>query len=116
MGALQDGWEGYQQDLTLVCKWFEKGTDLHISILEMWVVIIALSAFEDYLFGGSLVLMSNNSAYLNKYTFLCIVTLQVFVWAEPHAMEMLAGSFSLQDQVILTEWSRLPWVFDKICC
>ena len=92
---------------------------LHINILEMKEVQIALIAFKDWII-ESVVFMSNNAtvlAYIKKQ--------EILARAEQFAIFLTAwyilgkNIFPYQlirsDQVLLTEWSLLPRMFDVIC-
>ena len=113
--------------VTSVGAWMKKKAVLPITIVEIRAVILAL-IFQEH------VMVFDNvtvAAYFIKQegTMSCplyLLTQQVFGWMEFHSIELvvrfvprrsrdIADQLSHQDQVIGTEWSLHPQVFDTTC-
>ena len=123
------GWVALLQDLTSVEIWTEEELNLHVNILEMKAVQLALNVFRDWIMGESVVLMSNSAtmmAYIKKLgtvsRVMCNLAQEILTWAEQFATwyilakkNIIANQFSHLDQVLPTNWSLLPWLFNAVC-
>ena len=114
--------------------WSQEENSLHVNMMEMKALSLALAAFLPQLSGQSVVPMSNNAmdvAYLwhqggTVCRVLCHMAAEVVLWTKHHLVSLmaryilgtrnvLADQFSHPEQVLPTEWSRLPRVFEGIC-
>ena len=62
-------WGIHLEELLTVGEWTSHESSMHINSLEMWVVLLALSAFQDGIMNHSLVLITSDTsivASLNK--------------------------------------------------
>ena len=113
-------------------EWLTQKIDLYINTLEMRAVPLPLLAFQDWIIGQSLVLVTDASvvAYLHKQggtnsSSLCLPTQQIVIMIEFLAVEIsaryimskqniVANQLSHKDQVIPIEWSLFPWFFSEL--
>ena len=128
------GWGAQLLDLTASGMWSDVEAQEHISVLEMQAVELVLASFLPQLVGQSVVLMSKNASvvvYLRHQggtvsRRLCQMASAITVWAEqnsirlearyiPDKWNILVDQLSRPDQILPTEWSLLPRVFDRIC-
>ena len=103
-------------------------------MLEMKAAALALTVFLPQLSGQSVVLLSGNASVVAHLRHqggtvswaLCLMAPKITKWTEWHSvhlsaryipgrMNILADQLSRPDQVLPTEWSLLPRVFEGIC-
>ena len=132
--ASLSGWGAYLLDFTASGMWPAVETQKHINALEMRAMEPALTSFLPQLVGQSVILMIDNAsvvAYLSHQggtvsRQLCQMASAITVWAERNLIRLearyilekqniLADQPSCPDQILPTEWSLLPRVFDRIC-
>ena len=129
------GWRALLLDSTALGVWSEEQSQKHINVVEIRAVELALASFLPQLAGQCLVLMSNNAsvvAYLwhqggTVSRRLCLMASVIGLWTEWHLIyleahyipgkkkNILADQLNCPDQILPTEWSLLPCVFDGIC-
>ena len=127
------GWEAHLLDLMASGVWSQKECSLRINVLEM-KPLFWQGSLSAPVIGQSVVLMSDNAsvvAYLRNQggtvsRILCCMTAEVVLWTETHSVSLttryilrkknvLADQLSRPDQILLTERSLLPRVFEGIC-
>ena len=103
-------------------------------MLEMRAVELALAAFLPQLARQSVVLMSGNAFVVASLWHqggtvswrLCLMSSVITQWTKRHSVQLearnipgkkniLANQLSRPDQILPTEWSMLPRVFEEIC-
>ena len=127
------GWGAHLLDLMTSGVWTEEESQEHINMLEMRAVEFTLAAFLPQLARQSVVLVSDNVSFVAYLRHqggtmswrLCLICIRITQWTERHLVQLeacdipgkknvLADQLSQPDQVLPTEWSQLPQVFEGI--
>ena len=126
------GWGAHLLDLTASGVWSEKESQECINVLKWRVVDLALLP---QLAGQCVVLMSDimpvqvaslrhQGSTVSRRV--CLMTFTITQWTERHSVllepryvpgkkNVLADQLSQPDQILPTEWSLLPQVFEELC-
>ena len=133
--ASKEGWGAHLNEFTARGTWSLPESKLHINYLELKAVLLALKEFQDLCVGKMVLIATDNAtvvAYINKEGGmrsgpLCALlwriltwctSKQVTLWARfnfPGQLNVVADKLSRLGQIIQTEWSLLPQVFQEIC-
>ena len=132
--ASNEGWGAHLGDYTARGIWSLLESKLHINFLELKAVSLALKAFEPLCRGQVVLVATDNTtvvAYINKEGgmhsgSLCALLWRLLSWCSlrkvflrarhiPGRLNVIAEKLSRQRQVIQTEWSLHPEVFNQIC-
>ena len=109
-------------------------TKLHINFLELKAVFLALREFQDLCTNKTVLIATNNTtvvSYINKEGGmrsgpLCALLWRILTWCTtkqvtlkarhiPGRLNVVADKLSRLGQIIQTEWSLLPEIFQAIC-
>ena len=132
--ASNEGWGAHLGDYTARGGWSVPESRLHINFLELKVVLLALKAFKPLCRGQVVLVATDNTtmvAYINKEGgmrsgSLCALLWRLLSWCNlreiclraryiPGWLNVIADKLSRHHQVIQTEWSLHPEVFNQIC-
>ena len=114
--------------------WSGEEADKHINELELLAVFIALKHWESQLRDLPVMVLSDNSTtvcYIRKQggtraPHLCLLVWQILHWCDergitlmarhiPGKLNVAADALSREGQIVHTEWSLCPRVFERIC-
>ena len=118
--------------MTALEVWSQKESLLHINVLEMKAMPLALASFLPQLLDQNVILMSNNALVVVYFRHqggtvsrVCRMAAKIVLWTKRHLVflvaryipgrkNVLADQLSRPDQVLPTEWSLLPRIFEGI--
>ena len=131
--ASKKGWGAHLDDFTTRGTWSVPESHLHINFLELKAVLLALKRFQHLVQGKVVLVATDNTtvvAYINKEGgmssgSLCALLWRLLCWCNlrqvvlkarhiPGHLNVIADKLSRQGQVIQTEWSLHPEVFNRL--
>ena len=132
--ASKEGWGAHLNERIARGVWSIPESKLHINYLELKAVFLALKQFQDLCSDKTVLVATDNTtvvAYINKEGGmrsgqLCALLWRILTWCTrngvtlrsrhiPGRLNVVADKLSRLGQIIQTEWSLLPHVFDLIC-
>ena len=132
--ASKEGWGAHLEDHMCKGTWSLPETKLHINVLELKAVLLSLKEFRSLVVGKIVLIATDNTtvvAYVNKQGGmrsgpLCALLWRILSWCDrnevqirarhiPGRLNVVADKLSRLGQVIQTEWSLLPEIFQAIC-
>ena len=132
--ASKEGWGAHLNEFTARGSWSVPESKLHIKYLELKAVFLALKEFQDLCVDKIVLVATDNTtvvAYINKEGGmrsgpLCALLWRILTWCSqrqvtlkarhiPGHLNVIADKLSRLGQIIQTEWSLLPEVFQQIC-
>ena len=132
--ASNEGWGAHLGNYTARGIWSLPESKLHINFLELKAVLLALKALEPLCCGQVVLVATDNTTvvpYINKEGgmrsgSLCALLWRLLSWCSlrevclrarhiPGRLNVIADKLSCHRQVIQTEWSLHPEVFNQIC-
>ena len=131
----KEGWGAHLNDHTARGSWSLPESKLHINYLELKAVFLALKEFQDLCPNIKRVLVATDNttvvSYINKEAGmrsgpLCALLWRILTWCTrkqvtlkarhlPGRLNVVTDKLSRLGQIIQTEWSLLPEVFQAIC-
>ena len=131
--ASKEGWGAHLGDFTARGIWSVPESHLHINFLELKAVLLALKRFQHLVQGKVVLVATDNTtivAYINKEGgmrsgSLCALLWRLLCWCNlrqvvlkarhiPGRLNVIADKLSRHGQVIQTEWSLHPEVFNLL--
>ena len=131
--ASKEGWGAHLNELIARGSWSVLESKLHINYLELKAVFLALKEFQDLCVDKIVLVATDNTtvvAYINKEGGmrsgpLCALLWRILTWCSqrqvtlkarhiPGHLNVIADKLSRLGQIIQTEWSLLPEVFQQI--
>ena len=132
--ASKEGWGAHLDEHTARGCWSLPESKLHINYLELKAVFLALKEFQDLCTGKTVLIATDNTtvvSYINKEGGMRSGPLCALLWRIltrcagrqvtikvrhiPSRLNVVADKLSRLGQIIQTEWSLLPEVFQTIC-
>ena len=132
--ASKEGWGAHLNEFIARGSWSVPESKLHINYLELKAVFLALKEFQDLCVDKIVLVATDNTtvvAYINKEGGmrsgpLCALLWRILTWCSqrqvtlkarhiPGHLNVIADKLSRLGQIIQTEWSLLPEVFQQIC-
>ena len=132
--ASKEGWGAHLNERTARGTWSVLESKLHINHLELKAVFLALKEFQDLCSNNIVLVATDNTtvvAYINKEGgmksgSLCALLWRILSWCTrkqvtlkarhiPGWLNVIADKLSRLGQMIQTEWSLHPEVFQAIC-
>ena len=133
--ASKEGWDAHLDEHTARGTWSLPESKQHINYLELKAVFLALKEFQKLCFSNIVLIATDNTtvvSYINKEGgmrsgTLCALLWRILTWCTknqvtlkarhiPDRLNVVADKLSRLGQIIQTEWSLLPEVFQTICC
>ena len=124
--ALNAGWGAHLGQNAIGGLWSLLEKHLHISLLEMKVVLLALQFFKANCKNNQVLITSDNTsvvAYINKQggmksAELCPLMWRILTWCHQNNVtlraDVIADGLSIRNQIQSTEWSLSPQIFKQI--
>ena len=132
--ASKEGWGAHLNEHTARGSWSVPKSRLHINFLELKAVFLALKEFQDICAGQIVLVVTDNTtvvSYINKEGGmrsgpLCALLWRILTWCTrrqvtlkarhiPGRLNVIADKLSRLGQIVQTEWSLLPEVFQTLC-
>ena len=132
--ASKEGWGAHLEEHTARGCWSLPESKLYINYLELKAVYLALREFQDFCTNKIVLIATDNTtvvSYINEEGGmrsgpLCALLWRILTWCTrkqvtlkarhiPGRLNVVADKLSRLDQIIQTEWSLLPEVFQIIC-
>lgn len=131
--ASKEGWGAHVDHLQASGLWNQQESLSHINLLELEAVSRGLRAFQEYLSGWTVAVMTDNTtvvSHINKQggtksAEMCLNTIQLLEWAEakhiqltstfvPGHLNVTADLLSRRNQTLKNEWSIHTQILDQI--
>ena len=132
--ASKEGWGSHLDEHIARGSWSLPESNMHINYLELKAVFLALKQFQNLCTGKTVLVATDNTtvvSYINKEGGmrsgnLCALLWRIITWCTkrqvtlrarhiPGRLNVVADKLSRLGQIIQTEWSLLPEVFQAIC-
>ena len=127
------GWGAHLDDQFVSGQWTATQARLHINHLELLAVFLALQQFQETVQNKSVMVATDNTtvvAYINKQggthsPALNQLTMELYSWLNLHhvvlrarhvpgSLNVIADQLSRRNQILPTEWSLLPRIFQAL--